>query len=363
MGASCDSKGKKNTIISAGEIGTKDKSYVISVIQVLYNIPNFKKYFTQNEFKENPNKYLSILFKKIVSTPLKNLDFEKEANEILQILRNKYGLNTGYTPGDILIQILLVLKYEEKQIQTKNWEEYAFNTPNIYNNLSNSMQAFNDILNFNQEHYNTTFSAMFFGIFYAKRKLQKIQNILYIYNFFCVYELNMPMIYQNMISKGKIKYNESQLPQIGLIDCIKELQETQNELFKNENSLVEYYIFHPPTFLIFLLKSDTPNFDSFRGIITFQEYMNFSQVIQNSNSFNFKLISVINKDRYKSKEKQNKGGVWMSNPDDDKRPYYKAIFRGEQDKFYCCDKNSVKNCELNINDIEYYHYILIFMKN
>ena len=51
------SKEKNENIIEEGELGEKDKSYITTVIQVLYNIKIFKEYFIINEYNKNHNKY------------------------------------------------------------------------------------------------------------------------------------------------------------------------------------------------------------------------------------------------------------------------------------------------------------------
>ena len=367
MGGSSSKDKKEENVIESGQLGDNDKSYITSVIQVLYNIIEFKKYFIQNQYNKNPNKYLSILMHKIIQTPLENLDFIKEGNEISKILRTKYNLNMASNPGEILIQILSVLKYEEKEMKTPNWEKYILNKPDLFNNISDDKKALNDILDLNKEHFNSSFSSMFFGVFCAKRKLQSNNNILNFYNFYCVYELNMPLIYQNMINKGKIREDPNNyLPKIDLIDCIKEMQENQNEIFNGENCSTQYYMFNAPNILIFYLKSETKDLDTFRGMVLFKEYMDFSSVVLNTQSNNFKLIAMINKDRYKAKareKKDKKGAQWMANPDDDERSNYRGVFRDGRNIFGYYDANqNFNNCELIIDDIEYYHEILIFMR-
>ena len=358
---------KNENIIEEGELGEKDKSYITTVIQVLYNIKIFQEYFINNEYKENPNKYLSILMKKIVTKRLNEIDFVEEGNQVSKLLRTKYDFIVGKTPGEIIIQILLILKYEEKEIITNDWEKFVYNKPELFKNIPNKENALNDLLKLNMNHYNTAFSSMFFGIFYAKRKLPRYTEILYFFNFYCVYEINMPQIYEKMINKGKIKNDDYNLPKIELIDCIKEMQETQNELFKDENCFSEYYMFSTPKILIFLLKSEDKNIETpFRGIITFEENSDFSEVIKNEQSSKYKLISIINKKRYASKKKDKNDVQWMENANDDEideKSIYKAIFRNENDQFCEYGKyNSENNCQLEIDDIEYYHEILIFMK-
>ena len=353
-GSSNKKSNSQNKIIEKEELCEKDKSYISSIIQVFYNIKIFRDYFINNEYNENPNKHLSILMRKIISKPLNEIDFLEEGNEIKKLLRTKYDFIVGKKPGDIIIQILLVLKYEEKEIITNNWEECIYNESELFKNISNREKALSDLLKININHYNTLFSAMFFGIFCAERKLSRMKEILYFYNFYCAYEINLPQIYENMINKGKIILDELRFPKIELIDCINLMQETQNELFKGEYCFSEYYMFYAPKILIILLKSEDPFIKTpFRGIITFEEYLDFSK-LNNTKMYEpkrFKLISVINKSKFLPKKYKNEVAQ------------YKSIFRNENDKF--CEygkENSVKNCKLEINDADYQHEILIFMR-
>ena len=54
----------------------------------------------------------------------------------------------------------------------------------------------------------------------------------------------------------------------------------------------------------------------------------------------------------------------MANPDDDERSNYRGVFRDGRNifGFYDDANQNFNNCELIIDDIEYYHEILIFMK-
>ena len=242
-------------VMIKGEIEKKDMSHIISVLQVLYHIPDFKKYFIQKEYNPNNNKDLSIFMDKLVSNQLDQIDFYNEAANVSKILR-KYNLKSAETSGEILIQILMVLKYEEKEMKTENWQEYVVKNPSLFNKISNNKSALDDILDLNRDHFNTTFCASFFGIFCAERNFFETNNILYFYNFYCVYELNMPQIYQNLISKGKIMQNGDQLPQVNLIDCLYEMQEPHNETFNNYNCSVKYYMFNAPNILKILMMKE-----------------------------------------------------------------------------------------------------------
>ena len=356
-----------NEEVITGNLGIKDISYVSSIIQVLYNLPEFKEYFFKNLYEKNPNKHLSILMDKILRKKLSEINFDDVSINILSCLRLNYGLSKGKTPGEILIQILLVLKYEEKEISIEQWEKVVSKNQELFRNITNEQNALNDILDKNFSHFNSHFSTMFFAVFLSKRKFLELNNILYFYNFYCVYELNIPRIYHNLINKKKLSNNGDQLPKINLIDCIQEMQETHIEIFDKKKCYIEYYMFNAPDFLIFLLKSDDPKYDAFRGNILFEENYNFSRVIQNSQSNKFKLISVINQKKYivKQKEKDEKGVSWFNNDyeSDVDNKEYKAIFRDEKGNFCYYEKdNDIKHCQLQIEDYDYFHHILIFKR-
>ena len=354
-------------MVITGNLGIKDISYASSVIQVLYNFSDLKEYFFKNLYEKNPNKHLSILMHKILKTKLSEINFDEAAINILSCLRKNYGLIRANTPGEILIQILLVLKYEEKEISIEQWEKVVSKNPQLIKNITNEQNALNDLLDKNVEHFNTDFSNKFFGVFLSKRKFLELNNILYFYNFYCVYELNIPRIYHNLINKGKIINNGNQLPKINLIDCIKEMQETHIENFDNKKCYVEYYMFNAPDYLIFLLKSNDTKYGYFRGNISFEENYDFSQVIKNADSNKFKLVSVINQKKYivKKREKDDKGVSWFNNDyeTDEDNKEYKAIFRDEKGNFSFYKKeNDIKHCQLQIEDYDYFHHILIFKR-
>jgi hypothetical protein len=355
-----------------GSDSKEDLSQISTVIQILYNISDFRNYFLQKQYEENDKpennskKYLSILMREIVSKEPNDINFNKSSQKIEECLKDKYKLNIGSTPGENLIIILMVLKYEEKLIITESWEKQVYKTPQLLNNCINDKMALNDILMQNRNHFNTSFCGMFFGIFLTKRKFIDSNNIFFFYDFYCTYELNIPLIYQNMINERKIfiNNNSNQLPQLNLIDCIMEMMQTHTGNFNGKDCFIEYNMFNAPNYLIFLLKSSEPNFDDFRGNIIFPENYNFSQVIQNTQSNMFKLFGIINQGRYQSKQVEGKGETWSQNDDDSDNKKFKAIFRDESNNQYCYynKDDEKKNCQLQINDTEYYHHILIYKR-
>ena len=153
-------------------------SHIISVLQVLYHIPDFKKYFTQKEYNPNNNKYLSNFMDDLVSNQLDQIDFYNEAANVSKILRNKNNLKSAETSGEILIQILMILKYEEKEMKTENWQEYVVKNPSLFNKISNNKSALDDILDLNRD---------LFLVFSVQKEIFLKKIIFYIFIIFIVY--------------------------------------------------------------------------------------------------------------------------------------------------------------------------------
>ena len=347
-----------------GEISLKDKSFMTSILQILFNIRELQEYFGPNN-KFNKNKYLSYSLQILFQTRPSNIDWDEESEKIIKLLRKNYNLKMEITPGKELIQILMVLKYEEKDKLLPNWEENVSNNAQLINNLGNDKMALNDILTINRDNFDTILATNFFGILLTKRKLQSSNNIMHFYNFYCVYEMNLPAIYFNLVNKGKIMHNNSALPQLNLIDCIKEMQETKIQIYNNQPCYTEYYMFNAPNYLIFVLNNEENNLDTYRGHILFNEFMDFSNVILNTQINKFKIFAVIDSKRYIEKNKEeNKGGVkWLSSKDEDNKKY-RALIRNEMDEkfFYYDEENNNKNNNLIIVDEENFHNILIFSR-
>ena len=361
MGSSSD-KDENNEIIE-GEISIKDKSFISTILQVLFNINELHNYFNQNEFSKG--QYLTNILKELFKTRPSNIIWDEESVKIIKLLTRKYQLQMEKTPGKELIQILMVLKYEEKGILLPNWEKKVINDSLLFNNIGYEKQALNDILDKNRTNFDTLLSNNFFGILLTKRKFQNSNNIMHFYNFYCVYEMNLPAIYFNMVNKRKIMHDENNLPQINLIDCIKEMQETKIQVFNNQPCYTEYYMFNAPNYLIFLLNDEDKNLNQFRGHILFQEFSDFSNVILNTQSNKFQLFAIINSKRYNQKNQEKDGVKWFSDKNElEYNKQYKALIRnGETNNFcYYDDKDEQKKCNLEILDNNYFHHILIFKR-
>ena len=76
-------------VMIKGEIEKKDMSHIISVLQVLYHIPDFKKYFIQKEYNPNNNKHLSNFMDTV--DRCKSLGMEVDCVSIDQKLLNAVG--------------------------------------------------------------------------------------------------------------------------------------------------------------------------------------------------------------------------------------------------------------------------------
>lgn len=340
----------------------QDKSFISTILQVLYNINILQEYIKNNEF--NNNKYLSNALKELFDTRISKIDWEQESKKIIKLLLKYYNLKIESKPGEALIQILMVLKLEEKDMLLPNWENEALNNQKLFNNLVNEKMALNDILDINRNNFDTLLASNFFGIMLSKRKLMNNNNIMFFYNFYCVYEMNLPAIYYSMVNKGKIMHDENNLPNLNLIDCIKEMQETKIQIYNNQQCLTEYYMFNAPNYLIFILNNEHKNLEQFRGHVLFQELSDFSSVILNTQINKFKLFSIIDSKRYNQKNKEKDGAQWFQNNEELDDKQYKALIRNENSEifFYYNEENKTKDYSLNIIDNNYFHHILIFSR-
>ena len=356
MGASSN----KDDEAIEGELSMNDKSFMTTILQVLFNIKELRDYL-KNEISEK--KYLSYSLKELFQKRPSRIDWDKSSIEIIKILKKYYNLQMEQTPGKELIQILMVLKYEEKEKLLPNWEEEVSYNKQLFNNIWNEKAALNDILDINRDNFDTTLASNFFGILLTKRKFMN-SNIMHFYNFYCVYEMNLPGIYVNMVNKRKIMHDNNTLPKLNLIDCIKEMQETKIQIYDNQQCFTEYYMFNAPNYLIFILNNQAPNQESYRGHILFEPFSDFSNVILNTQTNKFKLFAVINSKRYNQKNQKEKGGVsWFQNKEEDNKQYRALIAdEGSRNFFYYNDNNNETSCDLEIIDENYFHNILIFSR-
>ena len=373
-----DSDNEGNNQIS---FQNKDISYIYTTIQILYNLKDFKKYIVEQEVPEDSDKKLAVLLRRIFLKEEKNINLEKYSKKIYKLINNKYDLELGDTPGKILIQIIELLNFEENGNKINIWEETVIQNQNLFMNTMNQLQALNDFKNIYQKENNTKINEFFHGILLKRIKIQNFQ-IMHIFSNYCVYELNIPYIYQNLASKGKnIKNPETKKEEISLFDCISYMKIAKKDVFNNEPCIIENHMYTTARYLFFLLKRESENNNNtFYGDITYPEkYTDFSNLIIDKNkNNNFKLVSIIKEIKFMAKNKKKK----QNDDDDDKYEWYEedddnnnsnkneeitnkyiTIIKDENDNFYCYNKDNIKvKINLDKKDDESMEHILVYEK-
>ena len=293
-----------------------DFSFIYTVIQLLYNL---RHHIRINAYLDDSNAPLFSLLNKIFEeNDDKKICLEKNYKLIYKIITENYKLKIGDSPGKILIQILEILNFEENGHKLNDvWEKSIVTNQNLFMNSFYLNKSYNDFDNHYKKYNRGIISKLFHGYFLTKRLLPNFNNnIMHIFNYYSVYELNISYIYRSLNSNGKSK------TQISLFDCINVSKERKIENFYNYPCYVCHFIYTLPHFLIFFITREE-NDNNFYGDIVFENKCDFSSMIyQNNNNNNkYKLVYIIKQKRYmvKSEEKQNynSNGDWYE--DDEKK--------------------------------------------
>ena len=328
-------------------------SSIYPVIQILYNLKDFKNYILSQEYSDNSNKKLHKKIKSFLSKGEDYLNLKYYSKKIYKIITQTYKLQIGDDPGKIFIQILEILNYEEKGNKVYIFEDYINQNKNIYNNIFNENQALNDFNMYNNQYNKTKISEFFHGILLTKKKIQNNNSgIMFFFSYYCAYELNLQYIYQELLKQGKyVKDSTNKRTEISLFQCIDEMSKTKNTLFNNQTCLVEYYIQTAPKYFIFVLNRKYKN-DFYRDDISFNDECDFSYfILDKKNVYKYKLISMIKKKR-----------IIKNNYDINNN--YITIYRDRNDNyFYSVNENNNKQFfNFNEYDKEYYYHLLVFQK-
>ena len=367
-GQSSDSEEEKNMTFE-----NDDSSFIYTAFLILYKLEPFKKYIIAQELRENTTRKMLKLLQRIFSKDEEyKINFGKYSKKLLNLIKNRYKLELGNSPGKILIQILEILNFEENHGKMIIWEDYIMKNQQLLSNSFNQKQALNDFLNENKEYQKTKIAEFFNGILLTRRKLLNNPNIMHFYSYYCVIELDLPYIYQSYSSFGKKMQNSNtQKDEISLIDCLLLMKITRNDIFNGQQGFVENHIYKAPPFLIFLLKRENGT-NTFKGDFTFNKVENLSQLImmeENNKNSAYKLISIVKEKKIVVKKKKIGENKWLQEANnkykndktDDK---YLAIFLGENNNYYYINKNKDKNI-INIDDKDedFNYHILVFQKS
>ena len=371
-GQSTDSEKEENKHII---FQNDDDSFIYTTIQILYNLKDFKNYIATLEFPENSPKKLEILLKRIFNKDEDKINLEKYSKKIYKLITKTYNLEVIDSPGKILTQIIEILNFEENNNKVNIWEETVSQNNQLFMNTLNQNQALNDFLNIYKKEFNNKINEFFHGTLLKRRKLQNMNNIMYFFSYYSVYELNLSYLYTSLTSKGKnTKNTRTNKDEISLFDCISDMKTPKNDIFNNQPSLVEYHMFNSPHYLIFLLNREYENYNKYFGDLIFPKEDDFSQMLVMKDKNNhYKLVSIIREKKYmvkvqKKSENTDENYEWYEEDDNKNKNdkitnKYMAIYRGEDDKFYNYNKENKKNqINLNEKDDDYYDYILVYEK-
>ena len=338
------------------KVENDDFSFIYTVIQLLYNLKNEIKTKVNLDDIKTP---LFLIFKKIFEEKeKKKIDLEKQSKYIYKILKEKYKLEIGDSPGKIIIQILEILNLEENNgLLNDSGEKYI-----MANNL---MALFNLNMSFNafeknyKKNNNGIISKLFHGYYLTTKFIPNFMSSIYIFNYYSVYELNVTYIY-NQLGKDKIS----------LFECIKELKKQKKDTFSGFfQCLVSHNIYTLPRFLIFFMKREENNNNNFYGDIILEKECDFSSVLfQNNNNNNkYKLIHIIKQKRYmvKQQEKKENYNDWYEADEQNSKNNHKylLITRDSEDKYYSYNDDIYKQkYSLDENDQDYYNHIFVYQK-
>jgi hypothetical protein len=264
MGVICNLDTINERELDRIEVENDDFSFVYSVYSSLYNLNKFKNYILKYKSKSKiyMGKTLKEIFKRnpyIVNEDIRDNNSKKIIYRII-----KKENNFGKTAGSITIQILDLLKQE--QIERK----YPSHSDNFAN--GDCQIALKEYVEFHRTLYSKNkFSELFHGL--LKRQILFNQKILYSFEYFSYIELNLVDIYNKLANEGRIFYNSFNVPEINLIDAIREQFSSRNSKFNNFDSIEQKSLFCTAPYLIFILNSQK----SFQNQI--YNYFNFGKFV------------------------------------------------------------------------------------
>ena len=344
-----------------------DNSFIYTAILLLYYLWDFRKYITEKEYSENSknnNQELGKLLKKIFVKDNDKINLEKYAKKIYLLITKKYQLEINVSAGKILILLLEILNYEENGGKINIWENSILQNSQLFQNIFNKDNAFNDFVKWNKENHDTKMSDFFRGILLKRKKVLNI-NYIYIFSSYFVYELDLPYISSSLSMKGNQIKNI-----ISLKECVLDMKTAKNDIFNGQPCYTEHFMYDAPPLLIFFLNRGNDNY-TFNGYITFKQKDDFSIFFNKKEKeqvINYKLISLIKEKKFnvkkKKKEDKTKDEQIVENNNYGKtQDKFLFIYREDKKYYYYDDvnKKSIK-IEIEENDKDYYNHVLVYKK-
>ena len=279
-------------------VPNNDFSFIYTVLLALYNLNTFKNFIlkekSQNEIKIGES-LKKIFTKYIIKDPIKS-------SKIIyyRIKNNNYNNNIELYPEKILIKILELLNQEQRskkdidntQILTNIQNKYILN----YNN-SEEEAFYSHLKIFITNKNNNKIGDLFF-MFFQKRITNCFQIINFSYEHKFVFELNLFYIFQKKSTTGILSYNNSQIPELDLNECILE-NTSPHYTCNNFNQCIEQTLLYSiPAYLIIILNRRGNDNNYFNGHFRYNKTIDLSSVILRKDSAKYyKLSSVIKEKR------------------------------------------------------------------
>lgn len=344
-----------------------DSSFIYSAILILYYLSDFRKYITEKDYAENSgnkNQELGKLLKKIFVKDNDNINLEKYAKKIYLLITKKYQLEIIASAGKILILLLEILNYEENGGIINIWENSILQNNQLFQNIFNQEQAFNDFVRGNKENHDTKMSDFFRGILLKRKKVLNM-NYIYIFSSYFVYELDLPYISTSLSMKdNKIKNI------ISLQECVLDMRTAKYDIFNGQPCYTDHFMYDAPPLLIFFLNRGSDS-NTFNGDITFKQKDDFSIFFNKKEKdqvIKYKLISLIKEKKINVKKKKNEDNTKDEQIVEDNnygKTQDKFLFIYREDKqYYYYDNIKRKSIKIEIeeNDKDYYNHVLVYKK-
>ena len=322
-----------------------DFSSVYSVLQALDNLSHFKNFILDDELNKGIfGKSLKKIFKKDV-----NKDLDRNSRIIYHRIYKLNNKIIGKNPAKIIIQILDLLNQEQSRNEIQNNETFLskIKNKNLSNNYSNEKALYKHLEWFINNNNNKI--GEYFFIFFQKKITDNFGVINFDYEHKFIFELKLYDIFKEKSRNRTLQFNDNNIPQLYLIECIKEYCSPK----KIQNIIEEQSLYATPAYLIFILNREDNKNHYFFGNFNYDDTIDLSSIIlRENNAKKYKLSSVI-------KEKKIVPEINEYQEIEDHYNFdYITINRDNNGQFYYYENNNKILGEFKNN--KYFDNILIF---
>ena len=297
MGICCKDDPPKKELKNI-RVPNDDYSFIYSVLQALYNLNNFKTFILNDESKNENEIKMGKSLKDIFTEDI-NEDLINSSKIIYYRIKNYYNNSIEPYPEIILIKILELLNQEQKR---KNNIDVITNLVNIQNKINSTNQyeekEFYNYLKLYATNKNCNKIGEYFCIFFQKRISNYFQtNFAYEHKY--VFELNLFDIFNKKSNVGTLSFNNSQMPELNLKECIMENSSPTISNYNFNQCMEQKFIYSTSAYLIFILNRRGNENCYYYGDFKYSNIIDLSSVILRKDKSNiYKLSSIIKEKRY-----------------------------------------------------------------